>query len=76
MNMLAAGLLLVLAEPQAFWGLHVLVSQLAPADFFTRSMVDVRTEVDVISSLLPKHNPTLANHFAKNSMVDNREFSN
>ena len=62
MNIITAALLLFYSEERAFWMLDQLLSTVVPADYYSPSMLDVRTDMRVLSVYVGKRLPVLADH--------------
>jgi len=62
MNIISAALLLFYSEERAFWLLDQLLSSVVPPDYYSPTMVDVRTDMRVLSIYVGKRLPALAAH--------------
>jgi hypothetical protein len=69
MNFVGAVLLVHLAEEQAFWVLCALIEDLAPPDYYSRSMIGSRIDQMVFESCVAWKLPQLHAHFKDMNMM-------
>ena len=67
MNTVAALLLTVLEEADAFWALAYLIEDVLPSNYYARDLIGLRTEVRVVRACLASYLPAVNNHIAAHS---------
>ena len=68
MNFIAAALLRYCDEETAFWILCSLVEDILPDGYYTRSMIGIRVDMQVLNSLVMRYLPHLHKHFAEHDV--------
>lgn len=68
MNMIAATLLLVLREEDAFWTLVAIVERLMPRQYFTNDLLTSRADQLVLHDIIAEHLPRLSRHLEVNGI--------
>ena len=57
MGMIAAMLLLVLEEDEAFWAFRAVVLELLPRDYFSATLIGAMADQRVLTDLIEKNEP-------------------
>jgi len=70
MNTVAAFLLTVLDEMDAFWMLAFVIEDILPPHFYARNLVGLRAEVRVVRICTASNLPALNNHIAAYSLLE------
>nr|XP_039251243.1 growth hormone-regulated TBC protein 1-like [Styela clava] len=69
MNYIAALLLLIIDDEESvFWLMVTLLEDILPPDYYTNSLVGIRTDMEVLGDLVKERNPAVSSCFERESI--------